>query len=435
LFVCVSLDRMKIKRQTQGQLNTVNQPNTIMWKPLALAAYLLTSGAVSGVQAKDYAPKDLNSGFNVQARGINKLLAKAEAVPNGRTLDGNYYAQNDRSNYSIQFQGCHHIQQWNADADDEDVRLQTKRLARFRLVPYEKCTVVSPWANAKAVKDASRFFGKTNYGEYIVDLNTFVAAYLEAKEEENGYMCTNYASTCQTQCASNDDAYEGNSYESCMSSCYSSHGCTPSDDDDANADDGAANIDIYDYAGCAQMDWGDDDGVNYYFGPSCASQGGEIRMNLFSDDTCTTLAECGTTGQVRGAKCYTRTTGVILPGTSQSIISDPCVPCTQNYVALDLLIDSTADDEKFDYESYDFGESRDVCTNLYDISGKCEKYLKNGEYNYACAYIEGIQIGISKEGYAVAVRRSLGADVVLSTMAISCAFIGMYIYTMKQSLK
>jgi hypothetical protein len=405
-----------------------------MLKQIALTAYLIASG--STVYAKDYAPKDLNSNFDVKAKGVEKLLAQAKTVSGGRSLEQDgYYDYDFVSKYSIQFQGCHHVQQWNENADDEDVRLQTKRLARFRLVPFEKCDVVSPWASAKVIRDASKVFGNVNYGEYIVDLNTFVASYLEAKQEENEYLCADYESTCQANCA-DDDAYNGDddAYTGCMNTCYQQYGCTGNNDDD-----GAMNM--YDYAGCAQFDWegaGDDDNdgdVQYYFGPSCADQGGEIRMNLFSDDTCTTLAQCGVNGQTRGSNCYTRSTGYILPGTKQSIIQDPCLACTENYISLEESIKALESGEKMDYDEYDFGAARDVCTSLYGIAGKCEDNLENGKYDYACKYIEGIQIGVSSQGFAVAVRRSLVADAAMGTLVIASTFIGMYVYYLNSLLK
>ena len=396
----------------------------MMVKILAFSTILLCLG-IGDVNADTQASKDLNGAFEAKARGVEKLLSKA------RSLDGQYYAGDDGagqfnfiSRYSIQFQGCHHIQQWNDNADDEDIRLQTKRLARFRLVPFEKCDVVSPWASSKAIRDASRFFGNVDYGEYLVDLNTFVAAYLEAKQEEDEYLCEAYQSTCQSKCA-DDDAYAGDDdgYTGCMKTCYLGYGCSG-----YNSNDDDNSISIYDYAECAQFDWADDDAnVAYYFGPSCADQGGEIRMNLFTDDTCTTLAQCGTTGKTRGARCYTRTTGFILPGTQENLIEDPCLPCTENYVTLE----ESKNNSKVDYTKLNFGYPRDVCTNLYDGSGKCEKNMKNGQYNYACTYLEGIQIGVTNEGLAVAVRSSIVADFFMFTMVIASGIMYMYIRYMK----
>ena len=95
----------------------------------------------------DVAPKDLNQDFKVGARGIEKLLARAE-VEGSTGISPRFLEDTSRlAKYSIQFQGCHHLRHWNKDADDgddEDVRVMTKRLVRFRLVPFEHCKSYNP---------------------------------------------------------------------------------------------------------------------------------------------------------------------------------------------------------------------------------------------------------------------------------------------------
>ena len=86
-------------------------------------------------------------------------------------------------------------------------------------------------------------------------------------------------------------------------------------------------------------------------------------------------------------------------------------------------------------DDYDFGYPRDSCATLYDLAGKCEKTMKNGKYDYGCTYIQGIKIGVSQQGYAVAVKRSMGADAAVATLAISCTFMGMYVYYLRYVLK
>jgi len=170
--------------------------------------------------------------------------------------------------------------------------------------------------------------------------------------------------------------------------------------------------------------------MEYYLGTFCANHGGEIRLNLFSDDTCTTLAECNG-GQTRGAKCYTAETGITIPYTQSSIVDDPCVPCSENYADIEAATESGVDLE----DGYDFGYARESCATLYDKSGKCEKYMQGGVYTYGCSYIKGIQIGTSSDGYAVAVKRSLGADAAMGTFVIALTFIGMYIYYLRHLVK
>ena len=49
--------------------------------------------------------------------------------------------------------------------------------------------------------------------------------------------------------------------------------------------------------------------------------------------------------------------------------------------------------------------------------------------------MQGVQIGMSRDGYAIGVKRSLGADAALATMAIMVSFLGMYIYYLRYALK
>ena len=83
------------------------------------------------------------------------LLNRAQRLLNGNeNADYSYIAE-----YSIKFQGCHHVQQWNDNVDEEsDVRIMTKRLARFRLCPTDQCS------NDKSSGCT------TKYGDYIVDV-------------------------------------------------------------------------------------------------------------------------------------------------------------------------------------------------------------------------------------------------------------------------
>jgi hypothetical protein len=90
------------------------------------------------------------------SRAGQLLLQKAQRVLNNdnNNADYSYIAE-----YSIKFQGCHHVQQWNDNVDEEnDVRIMTKRLARFRLCPTDQCS------NDKSSGCT------TKYGDYIVDV-------------------------------------------------------------------------------------------------------------------------------------------------------------------------------------------------------------------------------------------------------------------------
>lgn len=387
---------------------------------------------------------DLNSNFQID-HTVAKQLLKSAVVPlpnnnaqeqqeqqqrrnlqyydDGEEEDEEYDATQHISSYSIQFQGCHHIQQWNnQDYYDDDIRIKTKRLVRFRLVPYDQCRTLPPWSSV--FETAQQSVGKyKDYGEYIVDLNTFVDAYVQAKVEENEALCGN----CQDGCyyAGGDDDASSSQYSSCMSACYQENGC------DENVEQ------VLDYTECAAYDnyvgddyAGDDaDEREYYFGPYCAHQGGEIRMNLFSDETCSTLVKCNG-GRTQGHNCYRQKYGKELPFTKKSIVQDACYACSSNYRDLESY-----EDGDINYENYDFGYARDVCENVYTPSGKCEAYMSKGTgVDNACSYISSLRIGVTNDGYAVGIKRSLAADAAMSVLAIGTVVIGMYIYYLKHLL-
>ena len=96
-----------------------------------------------------------------------RILAAAtrEDAPlnGGRALDDQNANAAFVANYSLKFQGCHEITQWNGEADGEDdVRVSTKRLVRFRLCPSDSC------------QDESSAGCNSGYGDYVMDMNTFL---------------------------------------------------------------------------------------------------------------------------------------------------------------------------------------------------------------------------------------------------------------------
>ena len=192
------------------------------------------------------------------------------------------------SGYALKFQGCHHISQWNAEADgDEDVRIETKRLARFRLCPIESCSSSS----------GAGCSGK--YGDYIVDMDTFLQTYVETKQEELEEKCESKKYYCG--CDGADDE------EACLQNCFTNAGADYYDcieeEEEQNAygynnlnANGEVKLNYANYLECAQYQGANGnnnggDGNAYYVGPYCSDQGGKIVLGLFTDDTCTEFAD------------------------------------------------------------------------------------------------------------------------------------------------
>jgi hypothetical protein len=275
--------------------------------------------------------------------------------------------------YSIKFQGCHHVQQWNDEAEGEDaIKIKTQRLVRFRLCPANACT-------------AGATFGcDSNYGDYVVDMETFVGAYLTQMQET--YM--------------NSAAYGGNRE---LASAQSS------------------NINLADYMECAQMQnanggrnrdlegnsyYYSSDGTAYYIGPYCAEQGGEIHLGVFLDDTCTVFAD-------EGADVFkTMHNGVALPYSSQSLVSLQCMSCGG------------------------YGQVNELCTDIYKVAGKCETKMSVYYPNEsACSYISGIKI-IREDGVirTSATRKSKAASICIGVFLTVAVLLAGYVYYLRTKL-
>lgn len=213
-------------------------------------ALSLLSIFVEGSKQESLLTKDTPVEISPESDIGRHLLSKA------RRVDDSGIDTSFMTDYSFKFQGCHHIQQWNPNAgDDEDsVRIMTKRLVRFRLCPYGSC-------NSEKTAGCS-----SGYGDYVVDLETFLDAYIEAVNEMSYY--------------------------------------------NRKLEDGG--FDLAAYSSCTEYADG------YYIGPYCGSQGGAIQLGVFSDDTCSTFAS---------SDYYYYMTGSSLPFSDTSLVSSTCITC------------------------------------------------------------------------------------------------------------
>lgn len=318
------------------------------------------------------------------------LLSQARALnEDGGDVDYSFIAD-----YSIKFQGCHHVSQWNADIDDDDdVRIKTKRLVRFRLCPSDSCN------SAKSTGCTSK------YGDYVVDMNTFVASYLQAIQDDKEYICADAQTECNNNCNGGNDA-------DCVQACYEGYGLTYCLQDGGEEDDNG--FDAADYAACARYNFGGRrrrlDEVEYYLGPYCADQGGEIHLGLFTDDTCTTYAD-------NGESTFYSYAGFQLPYSDYSLVSTRCLMCGRS-------------------DDNGGSEVTDNCQTIYGVSGKCETKMSVDYPNEsACTYIEGIKI-IREDGVirTSATRKSKAAAVCIGLFLTGAVLLAGYVYYLRTKL-
>jgi hypothetical protein len=320
------------------------------------------------------------------------LISRARRVDEANDQDMSWV-----SGFSIKFQGCHHFTQWNDEAEDEnDVRIATKRLVRFRLCPSNYCS-------------AELGAGcKSGYGDYVVDMNTFIAMYLENKEEVMQEKCEQYLENNCGGCEYYDDR------ESCQNSCLAKAGLSACIEQ--QGDDAVAQIDVNDYLECAKYDqqYYDDADKEFYLGPYCADNGGKIYMGVFTDNACTEFAD-----ENGGRTTWNKIGGgATLPYHSSSLIGAECSKCGA----------------KNDNGYY---EAKEFCEGLYTFSGKCEVKLdaKSSLNTNACTFMEGIKI-TRKNGTIIsaASNKNKVASAFIGIFAVSFILLGSYVYYLKTKL-
>lgn len=339
-----------------------------MMNYISLAAFALL--AATGANAHQEATINTESSVNIASDSDvgRHLLSKARRLADdGSYYSNNFYEEVDKSfmvNYSLKFQGCHHVQQWNpnSEEDEDAVRIMTKRLVRFRLCPSDSCS-------------SEHSQGCTSgYGDYVVEMDTFIQSYIEA--------------------AKNNGSYKRMLREL---------------EDNVNNE-----FDLEQYSQCGYYQ------DNYYIGPYCASQGGEIKLGIFTDDTCSSFTS---------NDYYYYMTGTSLPFSSKSLVTSKCMSC-----------DANGGDSYQKYANYANGEEAQVsyfCGYIYDSSGKCETKMADVEYpnEGGCSYIAGVKI-IREDGVirTSANRKSKVAAVFIGLFLTIAVLLAGYVYYLRTKL-
>lgn len=352
-----------------------------------------------------------------------KLLSQARNLEENEDADGEQFQW--VAGYSLKFQGCHHVQQWNADADDnEDVKVATKRLVRFRLCPSDTCS---------ETKAAGCTGG---YGDYIIDMNTYVEAYFEVKERITEQTCENFLAY---NCDCEDDDGKGDDFnaEYCEYDCFINaemEECV--DRNPYEEEDEKEEFEVDRYMECAQFDGADDEEdedrkrrkleegeeeAGLFIGPYCAEQGGAIYLGVFNDDTCSEFAD-----DYGGKTTFKELTGENLPYSEESIVGMECLSCMEV---------NDGDDE----DANDGDAVGEQCEQIYANAGKCEENLPSGMSDSVntngCTYIEGIKI--VREDGILSVSKSRSNPVVTAFIvifAMAFAAMGFYVWYLRQRL-
>ena len=198
--------------------------------------------------------------------------------------------------YSVKFQACRtfvtlakeenkeenrkrRLDENEGEIERGQTKIQMQRLVHFRLCPSNQCS------------SSSQNGCKRSYGDYVVDLTTFLSGYVPAVEYSRKLECGNASNSCS--CENNDDGDESE-YE-CKSKCFSKKNLSYCMDAlKQELYEGKYGKDIYgisleDFSGKCERLGSNDSGdnneeLNYFIGPYCSDKGDQIFMGLFVDD-------------------------------------------------------------------------------------------------------------------------------------------------------
>ena len=388
---------------------------------LTLAATLATAFAAKQLPTEISANSDLG----------RSLLSQA------RRLDGEEEedAMTWIADYSLKFQGCRHAASFNLDADDEDdVKVQTSRLAHFRLCPANSC---ESWLGGGC---------SSNYGDYVVDLATFAKTFVEGQRRAQEYQCQMYQyENCD--CQEDDDKDDNFNREYCEYDCYVNskkmQDCVDRNPyEEEEEGEREERFEAERYVECEEWELPEDDDdnnqgrrleedeeeeVQYYIGPYCSANGGAVYLGLYTDDTCTNFADSD-----NGKTTYkTLSKGQDLPYSSTSVITSDCVSCVEQEDPNNSSSEDNGDDD-----AEDEIEISDQCAELYESAGKCEASFKDGVVTYpntaACSYINGIQF--TKTNGIIEMHSSKTATFFI--VAFAALFIGLagVVYKMRDQI-
>jgi len=211
-----------------------------------------------------------------KVKALSKLIEKSKAV---RALEEDD-DEIDLSGYSIKFEKCSSVKGWSYEADGEnnnegaDDKLVTNHFALFRLCPSDSYSSCS-----------------SDYGEYLINLEDYLMATTEYFQQQQEEMCNQCEENCQQDdggdgnqgddAAAGDDAVAGddaaNAYDcSCVDEC-----------DKIENMENNGYLEASNYVECQELEQdGDDDGVQYFAGATCSSDGSKIKIGVYSDEDC-----------------------------------------------------------------------------------------------------------------------------------------------------
>jgi|Transcript_9727 hypothetical protein len=344
-------------------------------------ATIATLFMAASASANPFAPKSVSS---TKVSYVNNLMRGATPTANSqlRRLDEEEY-EVDISSYSIKFQQCQFVKAYDdemADNEDAGSPLVTSRFVIFRLCPSSSCGSCN-----------------SGFGEYLIDLESYLEAAVGYQEELQEEMCN----TCEEYCQNdNDNGRKLNrNLEVDCNSCVDE--CEKIENMEENG-----YLEATEYVDCQEIDT-DDDSTVLYSGPICSSGGSKIKIGIFTDEFCSNVDSSKSVDDYLGQLSH-----ALLKKTYDA---DSCISCE---VVEEEEEDENEDENDNQDEEEQEPEVTEMCQQLYEGAAKCEKVygFDDGYSNYAgyenqlsqetvvCDFIKSIKSGTYDESGEIKVR-------------------------------
>lgn len=280
----------------------------------------------------------------------------------------------DISTYSLRFEQCQFVKAYDdemADNEEAGTILATQRFVIFKLCPTDS--------------DSCSY----SYGEYIVDMETYLESYVEYAQEAQEAWCE----ACEEACEQDDGGRRKLDEEeeddcACVETCYKIE----------NMEDNGY-IDATEFLECQNV-YEDDYGNALFAGPYC-SGGEKIKIGIFTDEECMTLDSS------KDVEDYLQDGDGYSMKLSHALLK-------KTYDAEDPVDCLAVDDEERRKLNDQEAEIVEVCQALYEAAAKCEdahgfdggyEYYAEEYYNQlaqedvVCTYISALKAGTySEEG-------------------------------------
>ena len=281
--------------------------------------------------------------FASQSANSAKATYTASLLKNARRL-ADAEVEVDVSTYAVMFEKCQFIKAYDddlADDQDSDTVLGVSRFVIFRLCPDNTCSTCS-----------------SNYGEYMVDLDSYLEAtvqWAKANEEE---MC-NACNECVVEDADAADAADADAAEGGRRKLTSVDCSTCAEECEKIANmEANGYIEATNFLQCQLIyDPADDSKTALYAGPVCANSGAKINIGVFTDQYCYVADESKSIDDYlvdgNGNKAQ------LSHGLLKTVYSGTCLSCANEEADADGNNDGNH-------------QANEMCQALYEDAAKCE---------------------------------------------------------------